>query len=245
MGMGILEQAAENLRRLGANPYPGRGIVAGLSPDGGRLVQVYWIMGRSPASQNRVLLQEGEAVKSESLDPSRVPNPALLIYHPVRRVGSRHVVSNGDQTDTVVAALQRGDSFAASLAGREFEPDPPHYTPRIAALCDAADPARGYQLAILKSLGNDPAQCLRHFYTYAPGRPGIGHCIMTYAGDGDPLPSFVGEPWAVPTYDDPERTAAVYWDLLHPERRVGLLVKFVEVGSGRSTIRILNRHTRV
>jgi len=234
--------AAANMRRLGENAYPGRGIVLGLTPDGRHLVQVYWIMGRSPASQNRVLMREGEAVKSESLDPALVPNPALLIYYPVRRAGTYHVVTNGDQTETIVDALGRGQGFEDALRTREFEPDPPHYTPRISGLIDAADPRHGYRLAILKSLLHDPAHCVRHFYTYERARPGLGHCVTTYAGDGNPLPSFEGEPWPVRTFDAPGETAERYWSLLHPDRRVGLMVKFVDVRTGGSSLQIINRH---
>ncbi len=241
IAMKMEEVAAAHMRRLGENVYPGRGIVLGLTPDERHLVQVYWIMGRSPASRNRVLLREGESVKSESLNAALVPNPALVIYYAVRRVGNCHVVSNGDQTETIVDALERGQRFEDALRTREFEPDVPHYTPRISGLIDAADPRSGYRLAILKSLGHNPAHCMRHFYTYERAYPGLGHCITTYAGDGHPLPSFEGEPWPVQTFDAPEETAERYWRLLHADRRVGLMVKFIDVRTGGSSIHIVNR----
>ena len=234
--------AAANLRRLGENAYPGRGLVLGLSADGSRLVQVYWLTGRSPASRNRVLLQEGESVKAESLDPSQVPNPDLVIYHPVRRVGSWHVVSNGDQTDTLAAALARGERWQDALATREYEPDAPHWTPRISGLHDAADPRHGYALSILKAEEGDGPSCVRQHFLYERGCPGIGHCLTTYAGDGHPLPSFAGEPWPVPLPGSAREMAQQYWELLPPERRVALLVKTVEFGTGATQLEIVNRH---
>ncbi len=235
----IARRNEETLRR---NVYPGRGIVIGLSPDAGRLMQVYWIMGRSENSRNRVFVEEDGQVRTKAFDESKVTDPSLIIYYPVRNLGRRHVVSNGDQTDTVVAAFRAGRTFEEALSTREFEPDKPNYTPRITGSIDLDDRRCLYRLSILKAAGGDPAFCQRHFFHYARAIPGIGHCLHTYAGDGNPLPSFIGEPYPVTLGNDPVETARKYWELLNPDHRVSLLVKSIEIADGAFRIEIINKN---
>ncbi len=235
--------ARDNMAALRANPYPGRGIVVGLTPDARCYVQVYWIMGRSPNSRNRVLVGDNELVRTAPHDKSRVEDPALIIYNCARSRGAaQHIVSNGNQTDTIYEALDCGATFAQALETRAFEPDAPHYTPRIAALVDLDDGGCAYRLAVLKSVGGSPEHCTRQFFAYEAALPGYGHCIHTYADDGDPLPPFEGEPYLVETRDGINALAELYWDALSAENRVALLAKFIEAETGQPTVKIINRH---
>lgn len=236
------EVAAENMRALAANPYPGRGIVIGQTPDTRHLVQVYWIMGRSENSRNRVFVQDGETVRTAPFDASKVKDPSLIIYNCVRVVQRAHVVSNGDQTDTIAAGLTHGLPFETTLQTRTFEPDAPNYTPRISGVVDLADPGHAYRLAILKAEAQDPDRPLRCFYGFGRATPGVGHCLTTYLGDGDPLPSFAGEPRALPLLNAPEAVADLYWKALNPENRVSLLVKFIDPAGGPCRVRVINKH---
>ena len=233
---------ADGLETLSRHPYPGRGILLGLTPDGSRWVQVYWITGRSENSRNRILVREGDGVRTAAYDPARLSDPSLIIYRCTAISARCHVVSNGDQTDTIVTALAGGGSFEGALHTRTFEPDAPNYTPRIAGLTDLEDRTCAYRLAILKAEGNDPAHAVRHFFTYATGTPGQGHGLTTYAGLGDPLPPFTGEPWTAPVRDDAVATAALYWDLLPGPLRVALLVKTIDRADGAVTYTIRQAH---
>jgi hypothetical protein len=235
------ERCVEALRR---NPYPGRGLVVGRAADGRALIQVYWIMGRSDNSRNRILVRDGTGVRTAPFDPSRMRDPALVIYRAMGATadGTHHVVSNGDQTDTVLEALEGGHTFEEALQRRTFEPDAPHYTPRIAAIARAADTG-AYTLAILKAPGNDPELTARQFFTCSRPRPGAGHGLTTYAGDGDPLPPFEGEPMDLPIPDRPlPAVAAFFWDLLDQGNRVALAAKRVDLETGSSEVHIVNRH---
>lgn len=240
--MDIEAVAQANLKALRANPYPGRGIVIGLTPDETRMVQVYWIMGRSHNSRNRVFVQEGDLVRTAPFDASEVEDPALIIYNAIRVRGSAHIVSNGDQTDTIHDALATGATFEAALDRRRFEPDAPNYTPRIAGLVDAADPQNAYKLAILKTVGHDPQRPVRQYFNYEAAIPGVGHLIATYQGDGSPLPAFEGEPRIVPLRDDLDDTLDLYWNALNADNRVSLVVKHIDPSTNESTIRIVNRN---
>jgi IMP cyclohydrolase len=240
--MDLARAADANLKALRRNPYPGRGIVIGLTPDARRLVQLYWIMGRSENSRNRIFVQEGDSIRTAPHDPSKVKDPSLVIYYCVRTLGRRHVVSNGDQTDTIVEALRQGRSFQDALFTRTFEPDAPDLTPRIAGLVDLDDARHAYALAILKSV-DAAGQCsVRQFFYYQAATPGLGHCVTTYKGDGAPLPPFEGEPRVLPLDDDIDRLAATYWAALNADNRVSLLAKTIERATGRSTVRIVNKH---
>jgi IMP cyclohydrolase len=236
------EAAAANMQALARNSYPGRGIVIGLTPDGQRWVQVYWIMGRSENSRNRIFVAEGGTVRTQAWDESRVEDPSLIIYNCIRIAGGAHVVTNGDQTDTICEALEAGGSFEGALATRTFEPDAPNYTPRIAGIVDLADRDTACRLAILKTVGNVSDCPARHYFTYESGIGGLGHCITTYAGDGSPLPSFDGEPYLLPIENDVAATAALYWRTLDEDNRISLLVKAIEPESGKTELSIINKH---
>ena len=233
--------AEANLRSLGTNPYPGRGIVLGQSPDAGSYVQIYWIMGRSENSRNRVFVAEDGFVKTRAFDESKVTNPSLIIYYPVKHFGKAHIVTNGDQTDTILEALKRGETFENALYTREFEPDPPHYTPRISGITNMGDADHVCKLSLLKSVAGSPECCTRQFFNFSKAVPGFGHCIHTYDGDGEPLPPFSGEPYAVELFDEIERTAQTYWELLNADNRVSLLVKFIGRETGKTDLRIRNK----
>ncbi len=239
--MEIAKKAKLNFEGLKKNPYPGRGIVTGKTPDGKHFVQIYWIMGRSENSRNRVFVKEGEFVRIEPFDESKVKDPSLIIYYPVKRYENFHIVSNGDQTDTVFEFVRSGRGFEEAITARSFEPDEPHFTPRITGILEPGG-LHQYRLSIIKSAGNDPQYCKRHFFCYEKAIPGIGHMIHTYAGDGAPLPSFEGEPLEVPLADDIDDNLEMYWKALNKENRVSLLVKFVDAQSGQAEIRIVNRH---
>lgn len=215
---------------LQENPYPGRGLLLGRTADDRHAVVAYFIMGRSENSRNRVFTPTADGIRTEAHDPSKMTDPSLIIYHPVRQVGTHLVVTNGDQTDTIRDALESGQTFAQALQTREFEPDAPNFTPRISALLEADG---SFQLSILKSADGDPACCHRFFYTYDHPLAGEGRFLHTYLGDGNPLPSFEGEPERV-TLDAPdaETLAEQMWNALHSENKVSLFVRYVDLADG-------------
>jgi len=235
--------AADNLRQLEANPYPGRGIVLGRSADGTRLVELYWIMGRSANSRNRQFVAEGGRLRTEALDPSAMTQPELVIYTAMDALDDHHVVTNGDHTDTLIQALRAGRSYRAALRSRAHEPDGPHYTPRIAGGIRAAE--GDAWLAIVKADPGDPGRSLREDFEFEALPPGWGWCVSTYAGDGDPLPSFVGEPRLLPLAGDLEALLEAMWDRLHPENRVAIALKAIDPATGRDSLRIINARSRV
>jgi IMP cyclohydrolase len=239
----VLQTAQANLEALRANSYPGRGIVIGMTPDGGRFVQIYWIMGRSENSRNRVFLRDGDLVRTAPYDESKVEDPSRIIYNAVRALGRKHIVTNGDQTDTVFGTLRGGGTFEEALFTRTFEPDPPNFTARIAGLVDLDDALHAYRLAILKALGSSPDHCARQVFSYAAGIPGSGHCVTTYAGDGSPLPPFEGEPYLLPTGDDLDGLAELYWGALNEDNKISLLAKSIDRNTGRCELRIVNKHS--
>ena len=215
---------------LESNAYPGRGIVLGRSTDNQYAIAAYFIMGRSENSRNRVFTVTEDGIRTEAHDPSKMTDPSLIIYHPVRQIGGDLIVTNGDQTDTIRDSLLAGKSFGQALHTREFEPDAPNYTPRISGfLC-----ANGsFRLSILKSADGDPSCCLRYFYTYDHPLAGEGRFIHTYMGDGDPLPSFEGEPERV-VLDAPnaEALAEQMWNALNPDNKVSLFVRYTSLEDG-------------
>ena len=226
---------------LADNPYPGRGIVLGKSGDGRCAVAAYFIMGRSENSRNRIFVPTEDGIRTEAYDPSKMTDPSLIIYHPVRRAGRELVVTNGDQTDTVRDYLLSGKTFAEALQTREFEPDAPNYTPRISGLLS---PNGSFQLSILKSADGDPGCCCRYFYTYDRPLPGEGRFLHTYMGDGTPLPSFTGEPERVVLdASGPEELADAVWAALHAENKVSLFVRYIDLADGKYRDAIRNKLT--
>lgn len=245
MSLDIREIAKRNGQKLSTNAYPGRGIVLGTSPDSNWLVQVYWIMGRSENSRNRIFVGEPNGfVRTKAYDESKLSDPSLIIYYPAKHLDRCHIISNGDQTDTVFAAMQKGKDMEYALQLREFEPDAPNFTPRITGIMDMLESHTVYRLSILKSFENNATLgCQRQFFSYEKALPGIGHCITTYAGDGDPLPSFGGEPYPVEIQATPEATMEYFWGLLNPENRISLMVKWINRMTFDAKVYIQNKHT--
>ena len=231
-----------NMKKLKENSYPGRGIILGLSPDLQHLIQIYWIMGRSDNSRNRLFVKENGFVKTKAYDESRVIDPSLIIYYPVKHLGNQHIVSNGDQTDTIYQFLKKGKSFELALNSREFEPDAPNYTPRISGMIDLDDQENVYKLSILKTVNNNPKYPVREYFNYAKAIPGYGHCLHTYMGDGKPLPSFSGEPYLVKLFNSAEENIDYYWKILNSDNKIALLVKLIHVGTGEHQISIINKY---
>ena len=225
---------------LSQNAYPGRGIVIGMTPDGQKAAAAYFIMGRSENSRNRVFRQEGEDVMIYPFDESKVEDPSLIIYAPVRSLPEKLIVTNGDQTDTIRDFLRKGDCFENALRTRGFEPDKPNYTPRISAIIHF-DRAWWYQLSILKCADREGKKCNRFTFDLAP-QPGLGHFIHTYVGDGSPLPSFEGEPEQVDVKDDIDEWTREIWSNLNESNKISLFVRFVDLKTGRAETRILNKH---
>ena len=224
---------------LSTNAYPGRGIVLGRSADGKSAIAAYFIMGRSENSRNRVFTVTEDGIRTEAHDPSKMVDPSLIIYHPVRQVGGQLVVTNGDQTDTIRDFLVEGKSFGQALHTREFEPDGPNYTPRISGILN---PDGSFKLSILKSADGDPSCCHRFFYTYDHPLAGEGRFIHTYMGDGNPLPSFEGEPERV-VLDaaSAEELAEQMWVALNADNKVSLFVRYIDIASGEYTHVIKNK----
>ena len=233
--------AVDNIEALKANPYPGRGIIIGMSPDAKHLVQLYWIMGRSENSRNRIFVNENGFIKTEAFDPSKVKDPSLIIYYAAKHLDDCHIVTNGDQTDTIFNALNSGDSFEDALYTRSFEPDGPNFTPRISSLVDLKCKKHIYKLSILKTFAGNPECCVRQFYNYEKAIPGYGHCIHTYRGDGEPLPSFDREPYITPVFDDIDRMVEFYWDALNKDNRISIFAKYINLSTKEFETRIINK----
>ena len=225
---------------LRANSYPGRGIVLGRSADNKKAVIAYFIMGRSENSRNRVFEATEDGIRTRAYDESKMTDPSLIIYHPVRVVDGTTIVTNGDQTDTIADAYRKGEGFVRALRTREFEPDCPNYTPRISG---AVRPDGSYRLSILKSAGGNPACCQRFFFEYDSPIAGQAHFISTYQGDGSPLPSFEGEPRAV-ALDAPDAAslASRLWESLNQDNKVSLFVSYLDLETGKADSVIINKH---
>lgn len=221
------------------NPYPGRGILLGLTP-GGLRVALYFIMGRSENSRNRVFVPDGDAFRIEPYDEGKLEDPSLILYRPMRTHGGMVVLTNGDQTDTVLSALEEGLSFESALRTRRFEPDAPHFTPRISGIQHMT--TGGYTLSILKAADADGSACQRFYYEYEP-QPGTGHFIHTYGGDRNPLPSFEGEPVPVAIPEDVSAFAEAAWHSLHEQNRVALFARATDTEGSAAALRVFNRHT--
>ena len=226
-------------QELQQNSYPGRGIVLGRSEDGNYAVSAYFIMGRSENSRNRVFVEDGAGIRTQAFDPSKMVDPSLIIYAPVRVLGDYTIVTNGDQTDTVYDLMQAGKTFEESLRTREFEPDAPNYTPR---LIDQSNNGFSYALSILKSADGDPTSCQRYTFAYSNPIAGVGHFIHTYEGDGNPLPSFSGEPQKIAVSGDIDAFTEMLWSSLNAENKVSLFVRYIDLKTKKTETRIVNKN---
>ena len=229
-------------QELQENSYPGRGIVLGRSEDGTKAVAAYFIMGRSENSRNRIFVEEGEGIRTQAYDPSKLTDPSLIIYAPVRVLGHRTIVTNGDQTDTVYEGMEKGLTFEQSLRSRELEPDAPNYTPRISGVMEIENGTYSYSLSILKSNNGDPACCNRYTFSYENCAAGEGHFIHTYMHDGNPLPSFEGEPKLAAIPNDMEKFTNMLWNNLNPENKVSLFVRYIDIATGKYETVIKNKN---
>lgn len=231
-------------KELKENSYPGRGIVIGRSADGKSAVTAYFIMGRSENSRNRIFVEEGQGIRTQAFDPAKLEDPSLIIYAPVRVLGSRTIVTNGDQTDTVYEGMEKGETFEQSLRCREFEPDAPNYTPRISGVLQVENGTFSYAMSILKSNQGSPDQCNRYTFSYENCVAGEGRFIHTYMHDGNPLPSFEGEPKRVAIPDEIDGFTKMLWSSLNEDNKVSLFVRYIEIETGRCETRIVNRHQK-
>lgn len=229
-------------QELQSNEYPGRGIVIGRSADGKYAVTAYFIMGRSSNSRNRIFVTEGEGIRTEAFDPSKLEDPSLIIYAPVRVLNNDTIVTNGDQTDTIYDGLAEGKTFEQALRVREFEPDGPNYTPRISGVMHVENGTYDFVMSILKSNDGDPACCNRYTFAYDNPAPGEGRFIHTYMHDGDPLPSFMGEPKKVEIAGDIDSFTETVWNSLNQDNKVSLFVRYIDIATGKYETRIVNKN---
>lgn len=231
-------------KELRDNAYPGRGIVLGKSEDGKKAVAAYFIMGRSENSRNRVFVEEGEGIRTQAFDPSKLVDPSLIIYAPVRVLGNKTIVTNGDQTDTIYEGMDKQMTFEQSLRCREFEPDGPNYTPRISGIMHVEGGKYNYAMSILKSSDGNPESCSRFTFAYEKPLCGEGHFIHTYMSDGNPLPSFEGEPKRVAIDGDIDAFTKMVWESLNEENKVSLFVRFIDIETGKYESRIVNKNQK-
>lgn len=229
-------------KELKENAYPGRGIVLGKSQDGKSAVIVYFIMGRSENSRNRVFVEEGEGIRTQAFDPAKLTDPSLVIYAPVRVLGNKTIVTNGDQTDTIYDGMDEQLTFEQALRSREFEPDGPNYTPRISGVIHLQKADFKYAMSILKSNNGNPAACNRYTFDYENPVPGEGHFIHTYMHDGNPLPSFEGEPKLVFLPNDMDSFVDMLWRSLNEENKVSLFVRYIDLATGSYRTKIVNKN---
>lgn len=225
---------------LKENSYPGRGIILGKHSDNNTVVMAYFIMGRSENSRNRVFTLEGKNMKTEAFDSAKLVDPSLIIYYPVRTLNDITVVTNGDQTDTVYDALKCSNSFEDALRTRTFEPDPDNYTPRISGMINRH--TGDYKLSILKSANNNPASTQRFFYEYTSPLAGEGHFIHTYECDGNPIPSFSGEPKLISINGDIDEFTNNLWNSLNKDNKVSLFTRFIDMKTGKEETRVINKN---
>ena len=229
-------------QELSENSYPGRGIVIGKSENGKYAVAAYFIMGRSVNSRNRVFVEEGQGIRTEAFDPSKLEDPSLIIYAPVRVLGNKTIVTNGDQTDTIYEGMDKQITFEQYLRCREFEPDGPNYTPRISGIMHLEGGNYNYAMSILKSNNGDPSSCNRYTFAYENPKAGEGHFIHTYMHDGNPLPSFEGEPKLVSIPDDMEAFTDMLWNSLNEDNKVSLFVRYIDIATGEYETKIINKN---
>lgn len=229
-------------QELKGNSYPGRGIIIGKTPDGTKAVTAYFIMGRSENSRNRVFVEEGQGIRTQAYDESKLTDPSLIIYAPVRVLGNKTIVTNGDQTDTIYEGMDKQLTFEQSLRSREFEPDAPNYTPRISGIMHIENGNYNYAMSILKSNGGNPDSCQRFTFAYNHPAAGEGHFIHTYKCDGNPLPSFEGEPKKISVPDDIESFTDLLWESLNEENKVSLFVRYIDIATGKYETKIVNKN---
>ena len=229
-------------KELQGNAYPGRGIIIGRSQDGTKAVAAYFIMGRSENSRNRIFVEDGEGIRTQAVDPSKLVDPSLIIYAPVRVLGNKTIVTNGDQTDTIYEGMDKQLTFEQSLRSREFEPDDPNYTPRISGIMHIENGKYSYAMSILKSNNGNPDSCNRYTFAYENCPAGEGHFIHTYKCDGNPLPSFEGEPKLVSIPDDMDAFAEALWTSLNEDNKVSLFVRYIDIATGKYETKIINKN---
>ena len=224
--------------KLSTNTYPGRGIVLGITPDGKKSVAAYFIMGRSVNSRNRIFMEEPDGIRTEAYDPSLLADPSLIIYHPVRELGRGLIVTNGDQTDTIRDYLKRGQTFETACSTREFEPDGPNWTPRISGLLS---PDGSYKMSILKAADAEGTACARHYFSFPP-IAGLGHFLHTYVCDGNPIPTFQGEPERVSIPANIDDFTCELWKNLNSDNKISLFVRYTDLATRAYEQRIINKH---
>ena len=226
---------SEELRN---NTYPGRGIIIGKSEDGENMVIVYFIMGRSVNSRNRVFVPQDGGIRTEAFDPAKLSDPSLVIYAPVRVIDGKTIVTNGDQTDTIYNFIKEGKTFEEALRTRTFEPDAPNFTPRVSGIVEGET----YKLSILKSNNGNPDSVQRFFYEYKQPVAGEGHFIHTYLHDGNPIPSFEGDPTSLELKGDVDAITKEVWESLNEDNKVSLFVRSINLKSGEEQTRIINKN---
>lgn len=227
--------------RIAGNPYVGRGIIIGKSEDGKKAIFAYFIMGRSENSRNRVFVEKGEEVTIYPYDESKVEDPSLIIYSPIKRVDNHVIVTNGDQTDTIEQFLKKGKGFRCALKTREFEPDAPNFTPRISGILNFDGDGFNYQMSILKSADEKGSACNRYTFDYEP-IDGLGHFIHTYITDGNPLPTFFGEPERVIIPNDYKAFSEEIWNNLDENNKIAMHVRSIDLATGKSESITYNRY---
>lgn len=229
-------------QELKSNSYPGRGIIIGTSEDGKQAVTAYFIMGRSENSRNRIFVEEGDGIRTQAFAPSKLTDPSLIIYAPVRVLGNKTIVTNGDQTDTIYELMDKQQTFEQALRTREFEPDAPNYTPRISGIMHVENGSYNYAMSILKTDHADPDTCNRYTFAYSNPRKGEGHFIHTYKENVSPLPSFEGEPKRVKIEGTIDAFTQMIWESLNEENKVSLFTRFIDLETGKTQTRIVNKN---
>ena len=232
-------------QELADNSYPGRGIIIGRTADGKSAVTAYFIMGRSVNSRNRVFTATEDGIKTEAADPSKLSDPHLIIYSPVRVLGNKTIVTNGDQTDTIYELMDKQQTFEQALRTREYEDDAPNYTPRISGIMHIGEGKYNYAMSIIKSADGNPDSIERFTYSYNEPENGIGHFIHTYMSDGNPLPSFEGEPKKIAINDNLNDFAEKLWNALNEENKVSLFVRYINLETGEAESKIINKYQKI
>ena len=227
---------------VAGNAYPGRGIVVGKTKDGKSAVVAYFIMGRSTNSRNRIFVEDGDGIRTKAFDESKLEDPSLIIYAPVRVLGNKTIVTNGDQTDTIYEMMDRQFTFEQALRTREFEPDAPNFTPRISSVLHIEGGEYNYAISILKSDNGNPDSCNRFTFSYTNPLSGEGHFIHTYQCDGNPLPSFEGEPKTVEIDGSIDDFTDKLWNSLNEDNKVSLFVRYINIATGKFESRIVNKN---
>lgn len=229
-------------QELKSNAYPGRGIIIGTSADGKKAVTAYFIMGRSENSRNRIFVEDGDGIRTQAFDPSKLTDPSLIIYAPVRVLGNKTIVTNGDQTDTIYELMDKQQTFEQALRTREFEPDGPNFTPRISGIMHVEKGSYNYAMSILKTDHADPETCNRYTFAYSNPKKGEGRFIHTYKENINPLPSFEGEPKRVKIEGDIDAFTNMIWNSLNEENKVSLFTRFIDIETGAVESRIVNKN---